>query len=257
MGLIQTKTACKAGLQAAIDRRLESLSAVRVLEAGCGSTTNIKLPLNSHITGIDISEGELNANPALSERVLGDLQSHDFGPDRFDLIVCWDVLEHLPAPEQALGRMASALRPGGLLLIKVPNRNSLKARVVQWTPYWFHRVVYKLLYQERFGRPGIIPFRTYFRPAMASRQIEALAKKVVLHPEFFATYESGVQLRLRRKLHISDRALSAIERMIDFCSFGSLTIGSSECVYLYRKAINVFRGGPETAEKLEQCRERR
>jgi 2-polyprenyl-3-methyl-5-hydroxy-6-metoxy-1,4-benzoquinol methylase len=39
----------------------------------------------------------------------------------FDLMLCVDVLEHLPDPAAALGRLRRLLRPGGLIVASVPN----------------------------------------------------------------------------------------------------------------------------------------
>jgi SAM-dependent methyltransferase len=43
-------------------------------------------------------------------------------PDRgrYDVITCFDVLEHVPDPLQALKRMRDALRPGGVLFVYAP-----------------------------------------------------------------------------------------------------------------------------------------
>jgi 2-polyprenyl-3-methyl-5-hydroxy-6-metoxy-1,4-benzoquinol methylase len=48
--------------------------------------------------------------------------------DRFAAIVFWHSLEHLPAPGQALDRAAALLRPGGVIVVAVPNADSLQAR---------------------------------------------------------------------------------------------------------------------------------
>jgi SAM-dependent methyltransferase len=44
-------------------------------------------------------------------------------------IVFWHSLEHLPHPGQQLARAASALAPGGILVIAAPNNHSLQARL--------------------------------------------------------------------------------------------------------------------------------
>jgi len=44
-----------------------------------------------------------------------------------DAIVLWHVLEHLDDPRAALERLRGWLRPGGLLLVAVPNSGSLQA----------------------------------------------------------------------------------------------------------------------------------
>ena len=52
-----------------------------------------------------------------------------------DAATMWHVLEHMPAPRPALERLAEALRPGGALLLEVPNLASVAARRMgrSWT----------------------------------------------------------------------------------------------------------------------------
>jgi SAM-dependent methyltransferase len=44
-------------------------------------------------------------------------------------IVFWHSLEHLPEPGRALARAAAILRPGGVVVVAVPNSDSLQARL--------------------------------------------------------------------------------------------------------------------------------
>jgi len=46
----------------------------------------------------------------------------------FDAVVCADVLEHLPRPEDLLARIRAWLRPGGTLLVSVPNVANVSVR---------------------------------------------------------------------------------------------------------------------------------
>jgi 2-polyprenyl-3-methyl-5-hydroxy-6-metoxy-1,4-benzoquinol methylase len=43
-------------------------------------------------------------------------------PESLDVVHCSHVLEHLPAPRRALGWMHRVLRPGGWLVVQVPNQ---------------------------------------------------------------------------------------------------------------------------------------
>lgn len=54
----------------------------------------------------------------------------------FDTIVLWHVAEHLHSPQQTISGIARLLRPGGILLISVPNFGSPEARIGR--DKWFH-----------------------------------------------------------------------------------------------------------------------
>jgi SAM-dependent methyltransferase len=46
----------------------------------------------------------------------------------FDVVVCADVLEHLPRPEELLARIRQWLAPGGTLLVSLPNVANVTVR---------------------------------------------------------------------------------------------------------------------------------
>src|SRR5256885_15602753 len=54
----------------------------------------------------------------------------------FDAVIGWHVLEHVRNPRDQLLRLASLLKPGGVLGLRVPNIASFGARVAgQWWPW--------------------------------------------------------------------------------------------------------------------------
>jgi hypothetical protein len=53
---------------------------------------------------------------------VGDVQDMPFDEGSFDLVVCFEVLEHLEDPEPALTALKDVLREGGLLIVSSPNR---------------------------------------------------------------------------------------------------------------------------------------
>ncbi len=61
---------------------------------------------------------------------VGSIEELDLEHEQFDLITLWDVLEHLYNPLDALRRIHSLLKPGGLLIISVPNFASLESRLL-------------------------------------------------------------------------------------------------------------------------------
>ncbi len=110
----------------------------RLLDVGCG--TGIFLDtMRSH--GWQVQGVELNAEAARysQERLgldvfAGPLEATDYPEDAFDVITLWDVLEHLPSPRTALEVFRRVLRPDGLLIFRIPNAESLDARL--FGPYW-------------------------------------------------------------------------------------------------------------------------
>ena len=50
-------------------------------------------------------------------------------PEPFDVVVCADVLEHLPEPERLLGRISQWLAPKGILLVSLPNVANVTIRL--------------------------------------------------------------------------------------------------------------------------------
>jgi 2-polyprenyl-3-methyl-5-hydroxy-6-metoxy-1,4-benzoquinol methylase len=47
----------------------------------------------------------------------------------YDVVVCTEVLEHVPAPAQFLARLKGKLRPGGALVVTTPNADYVLARL--------------------------------------------------------------------------------------------------------------------------------
>ena len=62
----------------------------------------------------------------LSPQLLDDATLHEA---EFDLITSWHSLEHVPDPRAALELIRRLLKPGGHLLVSVPNSASLQARL--------------------------------------------------------------------------------------------------------------------------------
>jgi SAM-dependent methyltransferase len=66
----------------------------------------------------------------------GTLEDADFAPESFDLITLWDVAEHLFRPFEAFSRLASWLRPGGVLALETGNAGCGFARLMG--PDWWY-----------------------------------------------------------------------------------------------------------------------
>lgn len=103
-----------------------------VLEIGCGEGSfgselkrvraNGDTPVE--VTGIEIMPERAKVAAGRLDRVLCANFEHDaleIALESFDCVVCNDVLEHLVSPWNALRRLSSFLRPGGVVVASIPN----------------------------------------------------------------------------------------------------------------------------------------
>jgi SAM-dependent methyltransferase len=59
----------------------------------------------------------LDIRPGAGVRVIGDAQALGIRDAAFDVVLCTEVLEHLPEPQKAIDEMFRVLTPGGRLLL--------------------------------------------------------------------------------------------------------------------------------------------
>jgi SAM-dependent methyltransferase len=84
----------------------------------------------------------------------------------YDAVVLWHVAEHLRAPAETIRGIARLLRPGGVLLIAVPNFGSPEARIGR--AGWFHLDVPRHLVHFTPATLTAILKDAGFRPAKVS-----------------------------------------------------------------------------------------
>lgn len=164
-----------------------------IYEAGGGSTSFLPLEVlrRAHVTVVDIDEDQIRNNDYAQETILGDVQTHRFEPGSFDLVICYNVIEHLPDVEAALLRFCESLKQGGLILIGAPNPKSLSGVVTKYSPHWFHVWFYRHVRGDRkAGQPGQAPFPTFFHPLVTLSRLEAFAAAHGLQMIYRKEYES-------------------------------------------------------------------
>jgi 2-polyprenyl-3-methyl-5-hydroxy-6-metoxy-1,4-benzoquinol methylase len=191
-----------------IQGRLDEFSADRatlvVLDAGCGSSSAFSLPSRAHRVGIDVSARQLERNLDLHERIVGDVQEHALPAGRFDVVLCWDVLEHLPDPHRALDNLVQALAPAGLLVIGLPNVLSPKGLVTKFTPLRFHTWFYRSFHgAPAAGHDDVGPFPTHLRMAISPARLRRYALGHDLALLHLGTYEGPMQRRARARLRVA------------------------------------------------------
>ena len=139
-----------------------------ILEAGCGNSWPLDLAdVSYELTGVDMNRDALDLRKHvrrdLKHAVLGDLHTVELPAGTFDVIYNSFVLEHVAGAELVLENFQRWLRPGGLLILRIPDPQSVYGFLARLTPFWFH-VFYKRYVAgvKTAGKPGYDPFPTVY-----------------------------------------------------------------------------------------------
>lgn len=142
---IETQLQANAGRfiqQVQILKKHVSLQDARVLDVGCGGGLFLSLlkraAPSAEVVGIELSDSRAqyatlkHGLEVHKQPIESDFWQNGYGR-YFDAVTLWDVLEHVNYPLQTLQRAVDILKPGGLLLIDTPCRDSFYHRAGELT----------------------------------------------------------------------------------------------------------------------------
>jgi SAM-dependent methyltransferase len=222
------------------ERQIRGLAAdgreLEILEAGCGRCWPIDISgVAYRLTGIDEDRAALdirvNEVKDLDEPILGDLRSAELPAGRFDVVFNSFVLEHIDGAEEVLDNFVRWAKPGGLLLLRFPDRDSVFGFLTRTTPFWFH-VAYKrwIVGQKTAGQPGFGPFPTHYDPVVSRRGMRAFCER------------SGLEIREEWAFPLETAGfgwkgpfIRSLVRAVGWLSFGRLSPGHNWLTYVLEK----------------------
>ena len=113
-------------------------SQITLLDAGCGDGINLyglvqiasKNKWDIEITGLDYNPLRVERAGKLTgikEVIQGNLLQLPFKNGSFDIILCNHVIEHIPEYQLALQELVRVVKPGGRLILAVPNEGCFLA----------------------------------------------------------------------------------------------------------------------------------
>ncbi len=167
----------EARVRLGLVRAASGRAAADLLEVGCaaGFFLDEARALGWRPRGIEPAEGPAqHAREELGLEVVADFaEDVALESESADSVCLWHTLEHIPDPSGMLKRLRDALRPGGTLLIEVPNGGSLLAtregrawvalepdvHVAQWNPRALRALLERTEYEVE--QVGTVPFLTY------------------------------------------------------------------------------------------------
>ena len=138
----------------------------RVLDVGAGSCPYRRLFVHCEYRTQDFEKlqpEQLRGHQGYgSVDYVGDICAIPVADASFDVILCTEVLEHLPEPIRAVTEFGRIVRPGGKILITAPLGSGLHQEPYHfyggYTPYWYQR----FLAEAGFDDIQIVPNRGYF-----------------------------------------------------------------------------------------------
>lgn len=209
---------------------------IRILEAGCGNRWPIALrDVKYHLTGVDLDAAALDIrcriHKDLHEAIHGDLCSVPLLKESFDVVYSAYVLEHIPRADQALTNMTGALRPGGLLVLSIPDPQTARGLATRVTPFWFHVFYHRWVLKRKLaGTPGHAPYPTYYHRVIWRKGLAAFARErklvcLAVYADTFARYGSGIGGLLFR----------TAARLLDGLSAGHFTSRYNNLTYVFQK----------------------
>lgn len=198
--------------------------ALNILEAGCGQNWDLDLEGIQYIlTGIDIDEVGLefrkNQQKDIHIAILGDLRTVTLPEKEYDVIFNSFVLEHIDGAERVLDNFIQWLKPGGILILRIPDRDSVFGFLTRVTPFWFHVFFLKYIrgYQNA-GKPGYPPFPTVYNKVVSRNGIYKFCEKHGLGIK--AEYCRGITTKQIRWILIR-----GLMRIVNIASLGRYATG--------------------------------
>lgn len=131
--------AIQYGLQKRVNYVTRYKQQGRLLDIGCSTGIFLLMMRQTgqwQVQGVEINERA--ARLAKEQRNLDvspvRLEDAAFADQSFDAVTMWDVLEHVHDPQHTLAEIYRILKPGGLIVVRVPNLTSWDAQLFQ--RYW-------------------------------------------------------------------------------------------------------------------------
>jgi SAM-dependent methyltransferase len=225
----------RAELQDCLDAYLAAFHRPQVMDAGCGGAMRVRLPADAVLNGIDISAESAARNSTLSNILIGDVQTYPLPKASFDIVICWELLEHVPDPLSALSNLIAATKPEGVIVLAFPNRMSLKGVITRFSPHKLHVwLLRKFWGQKNAGRPGYAPFPTYLALDLAPDNLQKFLERRGIDAVFVRLYEGNRVSTLRQRAPLLHALYQTFLRLLNALAFHKRDFGLSDILLVLK-----------------------
>jgi Methyltransferase domain len=161
---------------------------------------------------------------------LGDIRALPLPPRAFDIVQCSGLLQRISHTELVLDRLTSAIKPGGLLLLRICDRASAAGFLDRVLPQALRRLVWR---RRHPGEPG--PYPPVYEKLVSDRGVQAFAllRGLVVTERLALGGTAG-------GLPPGPAGFLPAQRLIARLSRGKLTADHEELLYVLHKPENRF-----------------
>jgi SAM-dependent methyltransferase len=148
-----------------------------IIEAGCGRFWKLDLTgIDYTLTGVDLDPVALELRKTVARdldvAIYGDLCTVELPAASADVVYSRYVLEHVERADVAIQNFVKWLKPGGLMILQMPGRETARGFCTRLLPHWCHQWFYRYLAGDKLaGQQGHPPYRTYFHPVIGGDQL--------------------------------------------------------------------------------------
>jgi hypothetical protein len=214
---------------------------ITLLQAGCTTTTtgaeldvarlrarSCELAVSLIDDDSKITRAAVAAHPGLRLAALGDMRRVPLVPRSVDIVQCSMLLDRISHADLVLGRLVETIKPGGLLLLRVADRDSAAGFIDRAAPRPVRALIWHRL---RPGEPG--PYPAVHEPLASARGIQSFGTR---HGLVIAHREVRSQLDGQRRT----AGLLAARKLVSGLSRGRLGWAHDELRYVIRKPEDQF-----------------
>ncbi len=210
-----------------------------ILQAGC-TTAGPELDLSGlrarglklDVTMVDdqttASRATLAVRPELAAATLGELRLLPIRPRSADIVQCSLLLHRISDAETVLSKLAAAVRPGGLLLLRMSDPNSAMGFLDRRLPRLLRAAAWR---RARPGQAG--PYPAQFEAVASARGIETFANR---HDLAIAHRGTASSPRILTRPPLA----RAAARLTAWLSRGRLAADHDELYYVIRRPVDRF-----------------
>jgi SAM-dependent methyltransferase len=213
---------------------------IAILHAGCTTAEDLdvdalraagaRLHVSMIDEGTEVTHAAVAKHQNMATAVLGDLRTVPVPPRAYDIVQCSSLLGRIEHAELVLGRLAGGLKPGGLLLLRIRDRDSAAGFLDRALPEWARRAIWR---KQQPGEPG--PHAAVYERIASARGVHAY---VTAHGLVIS--ERGALGGLAGGLPRGPHGYLAAQKLVARLSRGRLTAAHEDMLYVIRKPEDRF-----------------